>query len=132
MKRMIKGLLAVCMVISVMLQATGIHAEENKLDGESIALYDSSYQSLKDRVTERGFAPTSVSGNGYLGMFVRDSSIQVMAHTAYGDTGLARKMLKFILSVHEELGLDRTGHVLNDFEDEAYAKQDEMILTNKK
>ncbi len=120
MKRMIKGLLAVCMVISVMLQATGIHAEENKLDGESIALYDSSYQSLKDRVTERGFAPTSVSGNGYLGMFVRDSSIQVMAHTAYGDTGLARKMLKFILSVHEELGLDRTGHVLNDFEDEAY------------
>ena len=40
MKRMIKGLLAVCMVISVMLQATGIHAEENKLDGESIALYE--------------------------------------------------------------------------------------------
>ena len=44
-------------------------------------LFRTTYESLRGRIHSNGYAPTSVTG-AYKGMFTRDASIQIMAHTA--------------------------------------------------
>ena len=58
-------------------------------------LHKNSYDILKNRITDRGYAVTSLTGL-YVGMFPRDSSIQVMAHLSSGDTVSARKILRYL------------------------------------
>ena len=67
-------------------------------------LFQSSYDILFDRITSRGYAATSLTGT-YFGMFTRDSSIQAMAHTVYGDYDAARSILCYLLSFHAYLGI---------------------------
>ena len=92
MQRVRKRLLP-CIVSAALLAgmapATGASATGagNTLPEQAAALYNNSYRSLADRITDRGYAPTSLTG-AYQGMFIRDTSIQIMAHTAYGETDL--------------------------------------------
>lgn len=90
------------------------------LSKESISLYKNSYKNLFDRITERGYAATSTVGGVYPGMFTRDTSIQVMAHTEFGDYDAAHKLLNYILSYNQETGNDFMSHIIENFDDEAY------------
>lgn len=74
-------------------------------------IFQNSYGSLFNRVEEQGYSPTSVNG-AYSGMFVRDSSIQVMAHTETGDYSLAERILNYLVHYHQTVGADRAGHIL--------------------
>ena len=60
-------------------------------------LFRNTYESLRGRIHSNGYTPTSVTGT-YNGMFTRDASIQIMAHTACGDFDAARRMLAYIFS----------------------------------
>lgn len=82
-------------------------------------LYDSTYESLRSRITDRGYAATSLTGT-YEGMFIRDSSIQVMAHNRYGDYHLSRQILDYLLRYHVALGADAAVHIIPDLDDELY------------
>lgn len=82
-------------------------------------LLESSYQSLCDRLTERGYAQTSLTG-AYNGMFVRDASIQAMAHLARGDDEYARSLLEYMIRYHEEMDMDYTIRVVAPLTDTAY------------
>lgn len=82
-------------------------------------LYDSTYESLRSRITDRGYAVTSLTGT-YEGMFIRDSSIQVMAHNRYGDYHLSRQILDYLLRYHVALGADAAVHIIPDLDDELY------------
>ena len=82
-------------------------------------LYDSTYESLRSRITDRGYAATSLTGT-YEGMFIRDSSIQVMAHNRYGDYHLSRRILDYLLRYHITLGADAAVHIIPDLDDELY------------
>lgn len=82
-------------------------------------LYDSTYESLRSRITDRGYAATSLTGT-YEGMFIRDSSIQVMAHNRYGDYHLSRRILDYLLRYHVALGADAAVHIIPDLDDELY------------
>ena len=77
------------------------------------ALFEATYQSLIDRTTETGYANTSITG-AYPGMFVRDTSIQIMAHVACGDYDQARLILQYTLSYHELYEYDFALHVMNN------------------
>lgn len=90
------------------------------LSKESISLYKNSYKNLLDRITERGYAATSTAGGVYQGMFTRDSAIQIMAHTEYGDYDAAYKLLNYILSYNQETGNGFMSHIIENFDDEAY------------
>lgn len=95
-------------------------------------LYDSTYESLRSRITDRGYAATSLTGT-YEGMFIRDSSIQVMAHNRYGDYHLSRRILDYLLRYHVALGADAAVHIIPDLDDELYGnsfvevKEDEPV-----
>ncbi|MBQ9468695.1 MAG: dockerin type I repeat-containing protein, partial [Clostridia bacterium] len=93
--------------------------EEVLLSQEDLALYRGSYNILSDRITDRGFAITSLNG-AYIGMFTRDSSIQAMAHIANGDDGAARRILRYLLSYHAALDLKRGTHVIEELREEEY------------
>ena len=82
-------------------------------------LHKNSYDILKNRITDRGYAVTSLTGL-YVGMFPRDSSIQVMAHLSSGDTVSARKILRYLLSYHTFLDLKHTAHIIEEIKDEDY------------
>ena len=83
------------------------------------ALLESSYQSLCGRLTERGYAQTSLTG-AYNGMFVRDASIQAMAHLSRGDDEYARRLLEYMVRYHEELDMDYTVRAVAPLTDDAY------------
>ena len=53
-------------------------------------------------------------------MFIRDSSIQVMAHNRYGDYHLSRRILDYLLRYHVALGADAAVHIIPDLDDELY------------
>ena len=53
-------------------------------------------------------------------MFIRDSSIQVMAQNAYGDYQKSRQVLNFLLSYQQGLGADYAQHIVPDYEDEEF------------
>ncbi len=89
------------------------------LSKEDIELYENSYNILYDRITDRGYAITSLTGT-YVGMFTRDSAIQAMAHLGYGDSDSARSILRYLLSYHTVLGLRRGTHIIDNIKDEEY------------
>ena len=82
-------------------------------------LHKNSYDILYNRITDRGYAVTSLTGL-YIGMFPRDSSIQAMAHISHGDSVSARKILRYLLSYHVALDLKRTAHIIEEIKDEEY------------
>lgn len=89
------------------------------LSEEDKKLFENSYNILLDRITDRGYAITSLTGT-YVGMFTRDSAIQAMAHLAYGDPDAARAILKYLLSYHATLGLDHGTHIIDNLKDTEY------------
>ncbi len=84
-------------------------------------LYDATYQTMLDRLMPNGYASTSLAGGAYGGMFVRDSSIQVMQHIAEGDMEAAKRILQYMAAVHKALNRDYALHILNPLmDDERY------------
>jgi hypothetical protein len=82
-------------------------------------IYADTYETLKRRITSRGFAPTSLT-QGYPGMFVRDSSAQVIKHVQVGDYGLAGRILNFTFGFHAAFEHVPAVHVMNNYSDTAY------------
>ena len=97
----------------------GPETPEQRLSEEDMALYQNSYDILKNRITDRGYAITSLTGT-YVGMFTRDSSIQAMAHIANGESDKARAILRYLLSCHAHLGLERGTHIIDELREETY------------
>lgn len=89
------------------------------LSEEDMKLYKGSYDILYNRITDRGYAITSLTGT-YFGMFTRDSAIQTMAHLAYGDSDAARAILRYLLSYHTALDLKRGTHIIDEIKEEEY------------
>jgi hypothetical protein len=73
------------------------------------ALFDSTYRSLADRVTARGYAPTSLTGY-YGAMYTRDSSVNALALLLGGDMGKARAILRYIFRYSAASGAARMPH----------------------
>ena len=63
------------------------------------------------RIEEDGYAATSLTG-AYPGMYCRDTSIQIMAHTVQGDYDYAKKLIGYILKYHKERGCNYLLHVM--------------------
>ncbi len=84
-----------------------------KLTAKGQQLFDATYQTMLDRLMESGYAQTSLTG-AYQGMFVRDASIQVMAHIAAGDAEQAKKILQFMSAYHITGGADFAYHIMNE------------------
>lgn len=121
-----KILISCFIVLSVfMVNGNKAIAKETEYDKKSIIsqetidLFKNSYDSLTGRITERGYTPTSLTGT-YVGMFPRDSSIQALMYTQFGDLENAKKILNFLLSYNQGLGLDYMGHILDNYQDESY------------
>ena len=74
-------------------------------------LYKATYDTMLDRTEEDGYAATSITG-AYGGMFVRDSSIQVMSHIANGDLDYAASILRFITAYHIATGAEYACHIM--------------------
>lgn len=92
---------------------SNVNAIQNiELSDDIVSLYNNSYASLKNRVEESGFAPTSLDGGTYSGEFIRDASIQTMVHSIYGDTHLSRRMLKYIISFQNAMNTQYAPHVI--------------------
>ena len=121
MKRKIRsiGVLLLCLGMACAGFSNVSANEEIGLSDHSEKLYDSTYESLRSRITDRGYAATSLTGT-YEGMFIRDSSIQVMAHNRYGDYHLSRRILDYLLRYHVALGADAAVHIIPDLDDELY------------
>ena len=66
---------------------------EIELTEEDMKLFKNSYDILFNRITDRGYAITSLTGT-YVGMFTRDSAIQAMAHLSCNDSDSARSILR--------------------------------------
>ncbi len=82
-------------------------------------LYDATYQTMLDRLMQDGYAQTSLTGT-YDGMFVRDASIQVMAHIAQGDMDAAMRILKFMAAYHKAIGAKHAIHIMDALPDDIY------------
>ena len=98
---------------SVSSPASDDQADPITLSEADMKLYQGSYDILHDRITDRGYAITSLTGT-YVGMFTRDSSIQAMAHLSNGDPDAARAILRYLLSYHAVLGLKRGTHIVDE------------------
>ncbi len=81
-------------------------------------IFDKTYQSLLERIDERGYAPTSLEGGAYPGMFIRDASIQTVAHITMGDMKPAKSILNYILTYHAANGVNKAFHIINKLSDE--------------
>ena len=88
-----------------------------KLSDKGNALYNATYQTMLDRLMQDGYAQTSLTG-AYDGMFVRDASIQVMAHIAQGDMDAAMRILKYMAAYHKALGAEHAIHIMNSLNDD--------------
>ncbi len=73
------------------------------------ALFDSTYRSLADRVTARGYAPTSLTGY-YGAMYTRDSSVNALALLDGGNDAKARAILRYIFRYSAASGAARMPH----------------------
>lgn len=73
------------------------------------ALFDSTYRSLADRVTARGYAPTSLTGY-YGAMYTRDSSVNALALLDGGNNTKARAILRYIFRYSAASGAARMPH----------------------
>ena len=76
-------------------------------------LYDNTLRSLKERIRPNGYAATSLTG-AYDGMYVRDASVQILAHIAAGDRTSAAKLLRFTLISHRSWNPAFAMHVMRD------------------
>ncbi len=76
-----------------------------------IQLFKATYASLRNRIHLSGYAPTSVTGS-YPGMFPRDASIQVMAHTLCGDFAPALRILQYLFRYHRTYGYNYALHMI--------------------
>lgn len=74
-------------------------------------LYDATYATMITRIHENGYSPTSLTG-AYSGMFVRDASIQTLAHIANGDFDMAKRILQYIVSYHKATGAAFASHII--------------------
>ena len=92
------------------------------LNEKQQALFDRSYQTLVNRVDDRGFAPTSLDGGVFvdLGMFTRDSFTQALAHIANEDYDLARRILRYQLSYHVNAGYETIVRFVPNLQDDEY------------
>ncbi len=90
----------------------------NTAKGE--ALYKATYQSMFDRTRADGFTQTSLTG-AYEGMYLRDATIQVMAHIANGDYDNARLILNYITDYHRSKNLSYVMHIIRTYN--SYFKQ---------
>lgn len=88
-----------------------------KLTDKGNLLYNATYQTMLDRLMQDGYAQTSLTG-AYNGMFVRDASIQVMAHIAEGDMDAAMRILKFMAAYHKAIGAEHAIHIMDELRDE--------------
>jgi len=119
-KRLLAGLLGTAMLMgSVLAVSAESKNEDVTLSQDTVDLYQNSYDILYDRITDRGYAITSLTGT-YYGMFTRDSAIQAMAHLSYGDSDAARAILRYLLSYHVALGLERGTHIIDNIKDTEY------------
>lgn len=83
-----------------------------KLSDKGNSLYTATYQTMLDRLNQNGYAQTSLTG-AYNGMFVRDASIQVMAHIAEGDMDAAMSILKYMAAYHKAIGAKHAIHIMD-------------------
>ena len=84
-----------------------------KLSEKGQKLYDATYKTMLDRLHENGYAQTSLTG-AYNGMFIRDASIQVMAHIAEGDMEEAMSILRFMASYHQATNAKFAHHIMDE------------------
>ena len=82
------------------------------LSQKNQALYRTTYQTMLDRLQENGYAQTSLTG-AYRGMFVRDASIQAMAHLANGDLDKAERILRYMTAYHMAIGDEFAVHIMD-------------------
>ncbi len=80
---------------------------------KSESLFEKTYASMIDRTQSNGYAQTSLNG-AYVGMFGRDSSIQIMSHIAEGDYDHAAKIMKYIIDYHNTQKKDYVLHIMLD------------------
>lgn len=88
-----------------------------KLSDKGNSLYNATYQTMIDRLYEDGYAQTSLTG-AYNGMFVRDASIQVMAHIAQGDMDAAMAILKYMAAYHKHIGAKHAIHIMDELKND--------------
>lgn len=103
---------------------------EAGVSDQAQAMYKNTYESLTNRITSRGYAPTSLTG-AYQGMFIRDSSIQIMAQNAYGDYQTSREVLRYLLSYHQALGAEYAKHIIPDLDDVDYGNTYFSVYSQK-
>lgn len=135
MKKQLKKIMTIVLTAGMVISLLGTPSFAVEHVGTSDAakeMYKNTYANLTNRITNRGYAPTSLTG-AYEGMFIRDSSIQVMAQNAYGDYQKSRQVLNFLLSYQQGLGADYAQHIVPDYEDEefgnSYLSQGETAQT---
>ena len=87
------------------------------LSDKGHSLYNATYQTMLDRLMQDGYAQTSLTGT-YQGMFVRDASIQVMAHIAEGDMDAAMRILKYMAAYHKAIGSNHAIHIMDALPDD--------------
>lgn len=90
--------------------------------GHEAALFASTYRSLADRVTARGYAPTSLTGY-YGDMYTRDSSVNALALLLGGDDAGARSILRYIFRYSAASGAARMPHRIYEEPDTLAAGQ---------
>ena len=84
------------------------------------ALYKATYQSMIDRIRQDGYTQTSLTG-AYEGMYLRDASIQIMAHVTQGDFEQARMILNYITEYHRFRNLSYIMYIIRTYN--AYHEQ---------
>ena len=87
---------------------------------KGLSLYQETYQSMVDRIEKNGYTQTSLTG-AYEGMYLRDASIQVLAHVTNGDFDEARSILNYITEYHRMKGLGYIMYIIRTHN--AYHKQ---------
>jgi hypothetical protein len=89
--------------------AAAVSGSDGLPPGHEAALFASTYRSLADRVTARGYAPTSLTGY-YGDMYTRDSSVNALALLLGGDDAGARAILRYIFRYSAASGAERMPH----------------------
>ncbi|MGN1080952.1 MAG: hypothetical protein ACI4QV_02560, partial [Acutalibacteraceae bacterium] len=95
-------------------------------------LYNNTYKTLIDRTLPNGYAATSLTG-AYFGMFVRDSSIQAMAHLARKDTDYCKKILEYAIGYHMNIEAKSAVHIMPEVrESEIYEDKSRVYTSEQK
>lgn len=89
------------------------------LTEELVSMHKNTYLNLRDRITDRGYSATSVTGT-YPGMFPRDSAIDAMAMLKFGDLDSSQRLLNYLLTYNQWYGCGFMAHILDNLQDEEY------------